>query len=409
MNLPVLVLLAVFLLIALRQILLPRMGIWQIMLAGALAVLLTGQISPRRALEAIDPDVMLFLFGMFVVGAALEESGYLSHLSSRFLRARSVDSLVLRLLFLMGFSSALLMNDTLAIIGTPLVLLLARRHGLPPRLLLLTLAFAVTTGSVLSPIGNPQNLLIALRLERPFLLFFRYLLLPTLVNLLLAYLLLRLFHRRHFGRRLRRDPQERIRDRELARLCRLSLGLALGLVGAKVVAAVFLPRLDFRLTYIALGSALPLLLFSRKRLRLLRLVDWPTLVFFASMFVLMESVWSTGFFQSLLERTSLNLLSVPSILLVGVLLSQLLSNVPLVALYLPLLLHAGASSRALVTLAAGSTLAGNLTILGAASNVIIIQNAERRGETLTFFEFVRVGLPLTLLQLGVCWLFLEFS
>ena len=409
MNLPVLVLLAVFLLIALRQILLPRMGIWQIMLAGALAVLLTGQISPRRALEAIDPDVMLFLFGMFVVGAALEESGYLSHLSSRFLRARSVDSLVLRLLFFMGFSSALLMNDTLAIIGTPLVLLLARRHGLPPRLLLLTLAFAVTTGSVLSPIGNPQNLLIALRLERPFLLFFRYLLLPTLVNLLLAYLLLRLFHRRHFGRRLRRDPQERIRDRELARLCRLSLGLALGLVGAKVVAAVFLPRLDFRLTYIALGSALPLLLFSRKRLRLLRLVDWPTLVFFASMFVLMESVWSTGFFQSLLERTSLNLLSVPSILLVGVLLSQLLSNVPLVALYLPLLLHAGASSRALVTLAAGSTLAGNLTILGAASNVIIIQNAERRGETLTFFEFVRVGLPLTLLQLGVCWLFLEFS
>ena len=409
MNLPVLVLLAVFLLIALRQILLPRMGIWQIMLAGALAVLLTGQISPRRALEAIDPDVMLFLFGMFVVGAALEESGYLSHLSSRFLRARSVDSLVLRLLLLMGFSSALLMNDTLAIIGTPLVLLLARRHGLPPRLLLLTLAFAVTTGSVLSPIGNPQNLLIALRLERPFFLFFRYLLLPTLVNLLLAYLLLRLFHRRHFGRRLRRDPQERIRDRELARLCRLSLGLALGLVGAKVVAAVFLPRLDFRLTYIALGSALPLLLFSRKRLRLLRLVDWPTLVFFASMFVLMESVWSTGFFQSLLERTSLNLLSVPSILLVGVLLSQLLSNVPLVALYLPLLLHAGASSRALVTLAAGSTLAGNLTILGAASNVIIIQNAERRGETLTFFEFVRVGLPLTLLQLGVCWLFLEFS
>jgi len=184
--------------------------------------------------------------------------------------------------------------------------------------------------------------------------------------------------------------------------------LALGLVGAKVAAAVLLPQLDFRLTYIALGSALPLLLFSRRRLRLLRLVDWSTLVFFASMFVLMESVWSTGFFQSLLERTSLNLLSVPSILLVGVLLSQLLSNIPLVALYLPLLLHAGASSRQLVTLAAGSTLAGNLTILGAASNVIIIQNAERRGETLTFFEFVRVGLPLTLVQLGGSWLFLEF-
>jgi Na+/H+ antiporter NhaD/arsenite permease-like protein len=61
-----------------------------------------------------------------------------------------------------------------------------------------------------------------------------------------------------------------------------------------------------------------------------------------------------------------------------------------------------------MALAAGSTLAGNLTILGAASNVIIIQNAEKQGETLTFLEFARLGIPLTLLQLGVYWVWLEF-
>jgi Na+/H+ antiporter NhaD/arsenite permease-like protein len=59
-------------------------------------------------------------------------------------------------------------------------------------------------------------------------------------------------------------------------------------------------------------------------------------------------------------------------------------------------------------LAAGSTLAGNLTILGAASNVIVIQNAEKHGETLTFLEFLRFGVPLTLIQSGIFTLFLGF-
>ncbi len=90
MVIPLAVLAAVFLLVAVRQVGNFRFQIWEIMSLGALAVLLTGQISPGDALRSIDPDVMLFLFGMFVVGGALEESGYLSRLSSRmFARATS--------------------------------------------------------------------------------------------------------------------------------------------------------------------------------------------------------------------------------------------------------------------------------------------------------------------------------
>src|SRR5512136_2776073 len=115
------------------------------MLLGAVVVLVTLQIPPLRALRAINVDVMVFLFGMFVVGEALEESGYLEHLSHRMLRsAKSVEGLVLLLILGIGLASALLMNDTLAIIGTPMVLLLAKRHSLPPKMLLLALAFAVT-------------------------------------------------------------------------------------------------------------------------------------------------------------------------------------------------------------------------------------------------------------------------
>jgi Na+/H+ antiporter NhaD/arsenite permease-like protein len=93
---------------------------------------------------------------------------------------------------------------------------------------------------------------------------------------------------------------------------------------------------------------------------------------------------------------------------VSVLLSQVLSNVPLVALYLPVLTQAGATTAGMMALAAGSTIAGNLTILGAASNVIIIQNAEKKaGETFSFWEFVRIGVPLTIVNVAVYWVFLR--
>jgi len=406
------VLLVVFVLIAVRRIGKLRLQIWQIMLAGALAVLATGEISPLNALKAINIDVMLFLFGVFIVGQALEESGYLSQLSYRlFRRARSLDSLILLILFGTGALAALLMNDTLAIIGTPVVLLIARRNNVNTKLMLLALAFAITIGSATSPIGNPQNLLVALDdgITNPFVTFFKFLLLPTVANLLLAYLLLRLFYRKEFDHRTLDSTPQLITDERLAALSRVSLIIMGVLIAVKIVLVFAGANVDFRLTYIALAAALPIVLFSPKRLQVVRRIDWPTLVFFAAMFVLMESVWDTGFFQSEIARLNLDLTSTPVILGVSVVVSQLISNVPMVALYLPVLIHAGATTSGLIALAAGSTIAGNLTILGAASNVIIIQNAERKqGETLTFLEFVRIGVPLTLLNVGVYWLFLTW-
>ncbi len=408
---PILVLLIVFLLIAVRQIGNIRLQIWQIMLLGALAVLFTGQISPAAALKAINLDVILFLFGTFVIGQALQDSGYLSHLAYRFFRhTRSLDHLVILILLGTGVLSAFLMNDTVAIIGTPVVLLFARKNGVPARVLLLALAFAVTIGSVMSPIGNPQNLLIAINgnIRNPFITFFRYLFIPTVLNLLLTYVLLRIVYRKHFKCPPLVHQPEPMKDEKLARLARISLVLLVLLVVVRIVTVFIGLVVDFRLTYIALIAALPVILFSSKRLAIIRCIDWTTLVFFAAMFVLMESVWEAGFFQSVINGLHLNLTSLGVILTVSILLSQLISNVPLVALYLPMLTQMGASTPAMVALAAGSTIAGNFSILGAASNVIIIQNAEKKsGETVTFFEFIKVGVPLTLMNVAVYWVFLS--
>ncbi len=406
---PLVILAAVFILIAIRQVAGFRLAIWQIMSAGALACLATGSISLSGAIAAIDLDVIFFLFGMFIVGEALVESGYLYHISyDLFKTATSIDKLVLLVLFVFGFFSAFLMNDTVAIIGTPLVLFFAERHGVSQKLMLLALCFAVTIGSAASPIGNPQNLLIAVNsgIENPFLTFFAYLAVPTAVNLVIAFFVLKFFFREHFHSDALNNLRDEVRDRHLAMLARSSVILIFLMVGAKV-AGVFL-GFDFPITYISSIAALPVIVLSPKRLNVLKRIDWHTLVFFGAMFVVMQAVWEAGAIQTVVKGYEGDIASLEVIMAASVILSQALSNVPFVALYLPVLEHAGATTSAMMALAAGATIAGNLFILGAASNIIVIQNAEKRRVTLTFYDFARVGVPLTLLNAFVYWVYLRW-
>jgi Na+/H+ antiporter NhaD/arsenite permease-like protein len=400
---PIIVLLAVFVLIAVRQVGRFRFRIWQVMCMGALAVLLLGEISPRDALLSINPDVMLFLLGMFIVGEALEESGYLHVLAHHlFSKARSGRQFILFILVFMGLLSALLMNDTVAIIATPVVIAYACRFGLPPKKALLALCFAVTTGSVPSPIGNPQNLLVATysQMPQPFVTFLVYLGLPTAVSLVIAYLLLTHDIGQGKFECSFNEGQDQIRNEELAQISRISLSLILLLIAVRVATG---PSL-IPLSVIAIAGAAPIVILSRERVGIVRSIDWPTLAFFAAMFVLMQSVYNTGIFQSGIDFGSLG--SIPLLISTSVCVSQFISNVPFVALFLPLIMKEGMPVASLMALAAGSTIAGNLTILGAASNVIIIENAEKRGYIITFFEFIRIGLPMTLVQVIVYAVFL---
>jgi Na+/H+ antiporter NhaD/arsenite permease-like protein len=407
MILPLIVLGLVFLLIAIRQVGGFRFRIWQIMLAGAAAVLLFGQISPADALRSINPDVMLFLFGMFVVGVAVTESGYLRAVSFRlFSRAATPDHFILFLIISMGLFSAILMNDTIAIIGTPLVIWYAVRMGYNPKGVLLALCFAITIGSVATPIGNPQNLLIAnyADLGDAFTPFLIHLAVPTAINLLIAWAIVRFFYPPPEEYLI--PPEcEPVRDMSLARLSKLSLGIILSLIGVWILVGFFVP-VSFPLMVIALAAATPVLIFSPRRREILKKVDWRTLIFFASLFVLMQSVYQTGFFQSVIDYSRVT--TIPLIMTVSVVVSQFISNVPFVALFQPIIIQQGMSIQQILALAAGSTIAGNLTILGAASNVIVIQQAEKEGYTLSFWEFFRVGLPLTILNIVVYSLFLSF-
>jgi Na+/H+ antiporter NhaD/arsenite permease-like protein len=405
---PLFVLIFVYFFIAVRKFGHFRLKPWFVMMSGAILVLLTGQITPLQAISAINYDVIVFLFGMFIVGEAFSRSGYINALAFRFFRkAKTVNQLLAFIILSMGFLSPFFINDTMVIVATPMLIIFARKLNLAPKPFLLTMAFAVTTGSVFSPIGNPQNLLVALNggMYNPFITFFLNLTLPTLVNLLLIYGFIKLFYRKQFSTIKIEEKTEEIKDVHLAKLSKVSFFLTFILIIAKVVTVAFGYGDLFRLTYIALIACLPIVIFSPRRWIVLKNIDWHTLIFFSSMFILMQSVWNIGLFQKLVGYFEVG--SIPAILVLSAGVSQFISNVPFVSLYLPLLLHINAGAKSLTALAAGSTIAGNFLILGAASNIIIVQNSEKRGEIITFWDFARIGIPLTACQLFVYWVFLS--
>ncbi|MDR2944272.1 MAG: anion transporter [Methanosarcinales archaeon] len=425
MQLAVFVLLFVLLLIVVRKIGSVRIPMWVSMTAGAAAVLLLGQISVTEAYAAVSWDVILFLFGMFIVGAAVDLSGFLKYYAHRcFHRLPTARSFLLVFIFAAGFLSAVLMNDTIAIVFAPFSIWCAGKYAVSPKIFLFALAAAVTTGGLLSPIGAPQNLLIAAAAFRgSFLPFFIYLAVPAVLSLLVLYFYLsRTLPKSGFGNPAparSSDSEDSVRPvskissasvsdisagDSLFKLTKISIALVLAGVSAGIVLSA--AGYSFPPVLVAFFGVLPLILFSGRRLELLKAIDWPTLLFFISMFILIESVHMTGFFQTYIPESFGT--SVPVLYSTSLILSQFISNVPYVSLALPLLENISAAPIFYITLLAGSTLAGNLTIFGAASNVIIIQNAEKFGETLTFFEFLKLGLPLILIQSAVFvgWLIL---
>lgn len=392
------------------------------MLTGAVMMIFSGSIRLGDAYASIKLDVIFFLLGMFSVVAAMDLSGLLHSLTLRFLHLAKSPKKAFGL-SLLGISamSAFLVNDTLALMATPIMLGVARKMHVRPRVFLITLAMGVTIGSTMTAIGNPQNLLIALStgIPNPMLNFLYYLLPPTIVCLGSSYLILSWYFRREFGdstlAELQVNPSEAIKDRKLARLSGWAAAIVvLGffLVG---VGELFGIQGNFNLGTVSLLGAVIVFLGSEKRREILRSVDWGIILFFISLFVVMQALWESNALQSLmvylpgLDRSDPDL-SIATIILTSAVFSQLLSNVPFVAVYIKAMQAAGftgADVHEWMALAGGSTLSGGISLLGAASNVIVLEEAESRGSGFGFVEFSKIGILLAVPNLVILYLFLR--
>ena len=394
---PILVLTIVILVILLRerlQLLLPFLKPFisphLLMASGAFAVILAG-FPLENAVQSINLPIMIFLYSAFVLATLLTESGYLHHLGHKALK-RFPDGFpsVIAFIFIAGAGSAFLLNDTIAIIGIPLAVAMAKNSHISATPLIVGLAVAVTIGSVASPIGNPQNLIIAIQPQilEPFTAFGKYLLLPTVFSLIaLAGLLWKVFPELKNLKTFPEDIKnnERLNEYGAARTGFMVFAI---LSAMRVIGAVTNAIDSFELFYMPVAGATVAILLSRKLDAALK-TDYKTLIFFVGMFILMSAVWDTNFFQTLLPARDV-LMQPLWIIGISLALSQMLSNVPLVILYLKAL-GTSANTNSLMLLASGSTLAGGLTFLGAASNIIVMQTAEKYGEKLPLREFTIIG------------------
>lgn len=406
MPLQVILLGVVFFGIAFRKVGSIQLPIWLILLGAAFIVIVTGRISPSDAFHAIDFDVIFYLLGVFVIGQALEESNFLENSMIHILqKTSSTRGIIAILIVSSSIISILLMNDTAAIIGTPAIVLLCKKTKLPHKPLLLTLAFTITISSVTSPIGNPQNLLIANSIKDPFVNFFSYLFIPTCINLILLYTYILLSFRKAFTGRPTIPPISIEVDKRTAGLAKLSISLLLLLIIVKTFLAFYTSNIHIPFGLVALLSASPILLRHNNRAQLLKRIDWHTLIFFLGLFIFIKSVWLSNYFQNLIQDMHLVVNDKKIITVISLGLSQLISNVPLVALYLPMLKNNSTELHMVLSMA--STMAGNLLVLGAVSNIIIIQNAEKRyAHAFSFLEFMIYGIPITIVNVIVYLWFL---
>ena len=370
-----------------------RMNRATIAIVGAALLLALGVLDLKEAWQAIDYKTLIFLFGMMAINANLTCAGFFQLALDRVMRfTRSPFGLLIALTFSSGILSALFLNDTIALILTPLTLSLTLALELNPVPYLLALAGATNLGSVATITGNPQNILIGSYSGISYLDFAKALTPVALVSLVVQVGLLWWLYPevRSLKSFLNTSPP---RYRVLKPLLVKSLLVTGGLLVAFLIG---IPPAEA--TFVA--ASLLLITKSIKPARILSKVDWDLLVMFSGLFIVTQGVqqlgllgWFSGF-----VHTPISILGVTAIL------SNIVSNVPAVLLLHHLIPHA--DHRTWLLLAAASTLAGNLTLLGSVANLIVAEAVAKQGHHLSFWEHLRFGLPLTVVTLFIAYFWL---
>jgi Na+/H+ antiporter NhaD/arsenite permease-like protein len=371
-------------------------------LVGACLMVASGVMSLQDAWQAVDLGTITLLLGMMIIVANLRLSGFFT-LVTAFV-ARRIHRPVLLLgaiVVVSGVFSAFLVNDAICLVLAPLVLdltLSLRRNPVP---YLLAVAMASNVGSAATITGNPQNMMIGSFSAIPYVDFAVALAPVALVGLLMTFMLLALAHRRH----LRADAnQARVPTLRTYRVLLLRSLLAAALTIALFFAGQPPPKVA-----IVVGA---LLLLTRriKSTRVYAEIDWSLLLMFTGLFIIVAGAQHELLTPQAIQRVGgLHLQSAPVLSVVTAILSNLVSNVPAVLMLKPFVAALPDPDRAWLVVAMASTFAGNLTMLGSIANLIVVEKAARRGVTIGFWDYFRIGAPLTLLTLimGTLWLMLR--
>ncbi|MEK7281361.1 MAG: SLC13 family permease, partial [Chloroflexota bacterium] len=362
--------------------------------SGAVLMVLLGVLTFEEAVGAIDFHTIALLLGMMVMVAALQAVGVFHLLATESLSlARTPRRLLLLVVVATAVSSAFLVNDAVVLLFTPIIIQVCQVRRVNPTPYLIAEAMASNIGSTATIVGNPQNMLIGITSGISFTRFFLYLSPVAVLSTLALIVIMYLFYGKAFNKGFEGEPG-RLRGRPYDPRATTR---ALPIVVLVLISFFLSSFLKLELPVIALaGSSLVLLVGWAKPSIIIRSVDWVLLLFFVGLFVVIGGAYKAGVLDVFIDRIVLapNFLGIVSVSLVSTVVSQVVSNVPLTMLVIPVL-KSVPGDVLWVALAAGATLGGNLTIIGAVANIIVAEGADRQGIHISFKEFLKVGVVVT--------------
>ncbi len=363
-------------------------------LLGAVLMIATGVMTPERAYRAINYDTLVLLLGMMLISAYLYLAHFFEWAAELVLNfSRTPARLLLYVILTSGILSALLVNDTICLMLTPLVVAVIRRGKLALLPYLIALATSANIGSVATLVGNPQNMIIGHFSRISFPEFSRALLPAAMVGLAINFCILRLGFRKMLRGATIDHAAHAVPkpDRGLfALVCVVFVSIFVG----------FLSGLNLAWTAMT-GAALVMVLARRDTHDVLKLVDWHLLVFFAALFIVVDGLSDTGLpdaiyghlqpiFGSTAPAQAWNFawFSVAG--------SNVFSNVPFVLVAGNWIVRFTEPDLMWKVLALATTFAGNLTIIGSVANMIVVESA-RDHIQVGFWDYARFGVPITIL------------
>lgn len=391
-----------FLLVSFRQLRILPIGRPAGALTGAVLMVLFGVMSPEEAYSLVNWDTICLLLGMMIIAEHLRDAGLFERLTIRLGKMGSPVFLLAVVSLVAALLSALLVNDTICVVMTPLVLVVCRNRRLNPFPYLMALATSSNIGSALTLTGNPQNMIIGSLSKFNYARFISLMTIPVAVALGLNLYLLWLYYRRHL--RLTEtapnsDSGLATPEASIPHSRRLRIGLF----------ALFLTCIGFftghSMAFSALAGAVVVITFHRQDPRhILERLEWSLLLFFAALFVVIGGLKTSGLAEAGTRLAMQMISGTPTeqawafsgITLLG---SNLFSNVPFVLLAGQTIPRMAAPDLFWCLLAYVSTIAGNLTLFGSVANLIVAESAKDECE-ISFLAYARFGVPSTILCLG---------
>ncbi|HET9320073.1 MAG TPA: anion transporter [Bryobacteraceae bacterium] len=362
---------------------------------GATLMVACNVLTVTDAVEAINTDTILLLFGMMIVVANLRLSGFFALVTEWVVKhAHRPLVLLAAIAAVSGVFSAFFVNDTMCLVLTPLVLDITTHLRRNPVPYLLAVAMASNIGSVATMTGNPQNMLVGSFSGIHYRDFAAALSPVAAAGLVAVVVVIALAYRSEF---LRGAPKVVIQPPPV-RVHR-ALAWKSSIASAGMIVLFFL---GWPISKVALVTGALLLVTRRvKPERVYAEIDWSLLVLFIGLFIVVRGVEKTSLSSDLFAIASrLHLERTTVMSAFAAVLSNIVSNVPAVLVFRPFIPHLADPKHAWLTLAMSSTLAGNLTVLGSVANLIVIQRA-RHQVRIGFWEYARVGAPLTVVTIAL--------